>query len=150
MFVPLSFLKSLFASKQSRFEELLESIYPIRIITKDESTDEILITPPISDALLSSLESLLQKGVEVRTEDIHSVQECLQEHIAEMTQSHECCKHLDGTICTYRTEQSQQSQSPHTEDESSVSDEVERDRWAKDRKERLERVLGLLQRFYKG
>lgn len=150
MFASLSFLKSLFASKQSRFEELLESIYPIRIITKDESTDEILITPPIADEKISSLESLLQKGVEVRAEDIHSVQECLQEHIAEMTQSHECCKHLDGTICTYRTEQSQQSQSPHTEDESSVSDEVERDRWAKDRKERLERVLGLLQRFYKG
>ena len=41
MFAPLSFLKSLFASKQSKFEELLESIYPIRIITKDESTDEI-------------------------------------------------------------------------------------------------------------
>ncbi|TLD86549.1 hypothetical protein [Helicobacter sp. MIT 05-5294] len=90
----MKFLTNLFKSKRKKFEELLKQTQIIRIRTLEEGCDdEIVIIPPVDEDLIDSLHSLLQKGVEVRLEDISliedSIQDCKQD-ICDNPNTYDC------------------------------------------------------------
>lgn len=158
MFSPLLYLKRLFTPKQVRFEKLLESIRPTIIVTQDESDAYITITYPIDDEIIQDLEFLLQKGMKVRAEDIASVQEDLEEHIknhiAETAQDVMHYIHPSGYIISYYNDshepphidpQNTESHSPTTEQDL----DFDYDEWIDEYKEKLQKILSLLQHFHK-
>lgn len=90
----MKFLTNLFKSKRKKLEELLKQTHIIRIRTLEEGcNDEIVIIPPVDDDLVDSIHSLLQKGTEVRLEDISfiedSIQDCKQD-ICDNPNTYDC------------------------------------------------------------
>lgn len=89
----MKFFTNLFKSKRKKLQELLEQTQIIRIKTLEEGcNDEIVITFPIDEGLIYSIQALLQKGVEIMQEDIDLIEESLEDFkqdIYENPEAHE-------------------------------------------------------------
>lgn len=97
----MKFFTNLFKSKRKKLQELLEQTQIIRIKTREEDcNDEIVITFPIDEGLIYSIQALLQKGVEIMQEDIDLIEESLEDFkqdICENPEAHECPQEILNT-----------------------------------------------------
>lgn len=97
----MKFFTNLFKSKRKKLQELLEQTQIIRIKTLEEGcNDEIVITFPIDEGLIYSIQALLQKGVEIMQEDIDLIEESLEDFkqdIYENPEAHECPQKILNT-----------------------------------------------------